>query len=75
MSVIIEFFTTLGNSIVAVIEFTVNMFRDLAYLVKLFAELLPAMPAFWTWLPASVTTIIALTVTVYVILRIVGRSE
>lgn len=75
MNVIIEFFTTLGNAIVGVIEFVINMVRDLVYMVRLFMEMLPAMPAFWTWLPAGLVYLLGLTFSIVVIFRILGRGD
>lgn len=75
MNVIIEFFTTLGNAIVGLIEFLINMVRDLIYMVQLLVEMLPALPAFWTWLPAGLVYLLTLTFSIVVVFRILGRGD
>lgn len=75
MAVVIEFFSTLGKAIVGAFEFFVDMIQDLVFMVKLLAEILPAAPAFMTWLPAGLAYMIALTLSVVVIFRILGRGD
>lgn len=75
MSAIISFFETLGNAIIAFIEFIIDIVRDLIWLIELLADLSPAAPAFWTFLPAGFAYLLALTLSIVVILRILGRSE
>lgn len=74
MSVIIEFLTTFANGIIALIDFVIGMVGDLVYFVKILAESTAALPAFITWLPGGLVAILVLTLTVVVILRVLGRD-
>ena len=75
MTVIIEFFSTLGESILALIRFVIDMVGDLIYFVTLLGELIPVMPAFWTWLPGGLAYTLGLCLSIVVVLRILGRSD
>lgn len=75
MSTIIEFFVGIGNALVSAIRFLVDIVGDLIWFVKLTAEMIPAMPAFWTWLPAGLAYLLGLTISIVVVLRILGRSD
>lgn len=70
-----QFFTTLGRSIVSLIDFVMSMISDLLYLVEMLVELLPALPAFFTWLPSAAVTTVILAFSILVTLRILGRSS
>lgn len=75
MSAIISFFETLGNAIIAFIDFIIDIFRDLIWLIEMLAELSPAAPSFLTFLPAGFAYLLTLTLSIVVILRILGRSD
>lgn len=74
MNAIISFFTSIGDMIVAVFDFTIKQIRDMVFIVKLFAEMSPVMPSFFTWLPAGLASMLGITIAVVVILRIIGRD-
>lgn len=57
------------------IDFIVSMIGDLVYLVGLLGDMLTTLPAFFTWLPAAVGSLLMVTFTVLVVLRILGRSK
>lgn len=75
MSAIFDFIATIGDALIAYIEFAVKNLMDLIWFVGFLAEMLPAMPAFFTWLPHGFVTILAVAFSVVVILRILGRSD
>lgn len=74
MKVIFSYFTTLIDSIVALIEFLISLLRDVVYLVGLLAEMLPVSHSFFTWLPAGLTATLGMTLAVVVVLRVLGRD-
>lgn len=75
MSAIIDFFATLGDAIIALIEFVVKMVSDLVWFVGFLAEMLPAMPAFFAWLPSGFVAILIAAFSIVIILRVLGRSS
>lgn len=75
MSAIVEFLTGIGDAILAFVTFITDIVADLIWFVELLVELIPAMPAFWTWLPGGLAYILGLCISVVVILRILGRGD
>lgn len=75
MNAIIDFFTGIGNALLSLINFIIDFIGDLLWFIGFLGELLPAMPAFWTWLPPALGSLMILTISVVVILRILGRGD
>lgn len=74
MQTLLNYVETLIDSIVGLLRFVVQMVGDLIYLVQLLAELLPALPSFFTFLPSAVVTTVMTAFAVFVILRVLGRD-
>lgn len=75
MGAIIDFFQGIGNALVSLVNFIVDLVSDLVWFVGLIGEMIPVMPAFFTWLPAGLATILGSCIAVVVVLRILGRSD
>ena len=75
MGAIIDFIKSIGEAIIALVEFVIKMIGDLIYVVGLLGELLPVLPNFLTWLPAAVGSLLMVVFGVLVVLRVLGRSE
>ena len=75
MSAIFEFFSTLGNAITAFFDFIGSMFADGIKVIDVFIELLPAMPAFLTWMPYGLVSSVSLIITVCVVFRVLGWGD
>lgn len=74
MGAIIDFFTGLIDTVVALVDFVIQNVQDLVYLVSLLGSLLPQIPIFLSWLPSVFVSIIVFAFTIVLILKIVGRE-
>lgn len=74
MSFIMDILGSLGEVIVGIIDFVVSFFTDLVYIVQLIGTILAQIPAFFSWLPAELSVIIVLGITVAAIYKIAGRD-
>lgn len=75
MSAIVEFFVGIGDAIVALFNFVVDFLADLIWFIGFIVQMIPAMPSFFTWLPAGLAGMLGLAIGVVVILRILGRGD
>ena len=75
MGVIIDFLSGIGQAISAIFQFIVDLVQDLIWFIAFLVELIPAIPALFTWLPAGLVTTLVVGISVVVILRVIGRSE
>ena len=75
MSVIVDFFVGFGEILFAIVNFVVDIVSDLIWFVGFLAELVPAMPIFFSWVPPGLGSMLGLTISVVVILRILGRGD
>lgn len=75
MQQIIQFFQALFDAFGAIIDFIVDFFQDMLYFAVLVVELIPALPAFFTWIPASVWVVFSMLFGLVVVLRVLGRNE
>lgn len=74
MQAIIDFFANIGSVITTVIDFVVQLFRDLITMLELLAKFLVSIPSYFGWLPSSVVAIVALIFSIVVIYKILGRE-
>lgn len=75
MSAFFDLLDGIGQAFISLINFVVDLVSDLVWFVGFISEMLPAMPAFFTWLPAGLSTILFSCIGVVVVLRILGRSD
>lgn len=75
MSQLIQFGQAILDALSALMTFLVDFFADLVYFAKLVVELLPALPAFFTWIPASMWVLFSMLFGLVVVLRVLGRNE
>ena len=74
MQAIINFFVTLGDVIVSIVEFVVKFFKDLIYVIGLLGNLLVSLPAMIGWLPSACISLVVTTFSIVVIYKIMGRE-
>ena len=75
MSQIIQFMAALMDSLDAIINFVVDYFQDALYFAILTVEMIPALPAFFTWIPGALWNIFFMLFGLVVVLRVLGRNE
>lgn len=70
MNMLQGFFSTIGS----VIDFIVDFFADLVYVIGLLGKFILEIPAYFGWLPVSVLAILLTTFSIVVIYMILGRK-
>lgn len=75
MKALIKLVKNLAKAIIGLIDFIIAMIGDLIYLIGLLGDMLSTLPAFFTWLPTAVGSMVMVTFSVLVVLRILGRSK
>lgn len=74
MQAIIDFFKAIGDIIVAIIDFVVSFFGDLIYMIQLTGQFLAQIPAYFSWLPGELVSMLVILFGVVVIYKILGRE-
>lgn len=74
MDALFQILSSIGDAIVGVIDFVVSFFMDLVYIVQLIGSILLQIPSFFSWLPAGLSTLIILIITVASVYKIAGRD-
>lgn len=75
MDGIFKFFTSLGDIIKAVVDFIVNLFKDLVYALNLMKMILVKFPSLLTgWLPPAVISIAVVLIGIVIVYKIIGRD-
>lgn len=65
---------SLVDGISTVIDFVVDFFADLAYMIKLLGEFMANIPGYFSWLPSGVVAVLVTIFGVVVIYKILGRE-
>lgn len=74
MQSIIDFLSSIGDAILAAIDFVISFFGDLIYIIQLTGKFLLQLPGFFSWLPAPVVGVLLTTFAFVVIYKITGRD-
>lgn len=74
MSALIEFFRGIGSAIVTVIQFVINLFKDLVYMIELLVTVVLNIPNYFSWLPSELITLFIVIISVVVMYKILGRE-
>lgn len=74
MDAIIGFLRGIGDAVVGAFDFLVSFIGDIVYLVQLTGKFLVQIPAYFSWLPAPVLTLIVTILTVVVLYKVLGRE-
>ena len=74
LSTIKDFFLGLANVISSLIDFIISLVEDIVYVVKLCGSFVAKIPAYFSWLPASVLALIITIFSIVVIYKILGRE-
>lgn len=74
MDALLSFFKSIGDTIVAVIDFVIGLFQDLIYMISLLGKVVLNIPSYFSWLPAEVIALIVTLIAIVVIYKVLGRE-
>lgn len=74
MGAIIDFFSSIVDTIVSVIDFVISLVSDLFTIITLLADTLLAIPYLIGWLPSTAIAVVVATFAVVVIYKFTGRD-
>lgn len=74
MQALINFFTSLGNVVVSLVEFVIKFIKDLFYIIGLLGNLIVSLPSMIGWLPSACISLTVTAFSIVVIYKIMGRE-
>lgn len=74
MSTLIQFFTSLGGLIGSLVDYVVNFFKDLVWLVRSLAWAAASAFNAITWIPEFLQTYIILLISIIILYKVLGRE-
>lgn len=74
MSALVDFFASLGNVIVSLVEFVFKFIKDLFYIIELLGNTLLALPSMIGWLPSACISLAITAFSIVVIYKVMGRE-
>lgn len=74
MQAIINFFSSLGNIIVSLVQFLIKFVTDLVYIIGLLGNTIISLPSMIGWLPSACITLVITAFSIVVIYKIMGRE-
>lgn len=74
MQAIIDFFVGLGDVISKVIDFVVDFFMDLVYVIGLLGQFVLEIPGYFSWLPGVAISLLVTIFSIVVIYMILNRK-
>ncbi len=73
MAEIASFLEGIGKAIIGLFDFIVGFLSDLIYLVQLTGRVLGQLPSYLIWLPAEISALLLLILSIVIIYKILGR--
>lgn len=74
MQTIIDFFKSFIDIVVSLVDFVVQLFKDLIYIIGLLGKFIVQIPQYIGWLPSTCIALLISTFAVVVIYKILGRE-
>ena len=74
MRAVLSFLSGIGEAVAGAFAFLWSFLQDIVYMVQLTGRLLAQIPSFFSWLPPELLALIVTALTLYVVLRIIGRG-
>lgn len=74
MQGLIDFFVTLGDVIVSLIEFIISFISDLIFVIGLLGNLILKIPMLFSWFPSAFVSLLITIFGIVVIYKILGRE-
>lgn len=70
----LDYIKGIADAVISVVNFIVNLFKDLVYMIELLVNVVGNIPSYFSWLPAELLLIIVALISVVVIYKILGRE-
>lgn len=74
MQSILDFLKGIGDLIAGAIQFVIDFFADVVYVIQLTAKFFAQIPEYFSWLPAEILIVLILIFTVVVLYKVLGRE-
>lgn len=74
MNAIIDFFVGIKDVFTSVVDFVIDFFSDLVYIIGLLGSFVLNIPMYFSWLPAEVVYLVATAFSIVVIYMILNRK-
>lgn len=74
MKAVVKAIKGLVKAVGVLIDFVVDLFEDLVYMIELLGEFIVNIPDYFSWLPGPVIAIIVSIFSIVVIYKIIGRE-
>lgn len=74
MNAIIKFFEGFVDTISAVIDFVVDFFTDLVYVIGLLGQFVIEIPGYFSWLPSEAVALLVTAFSIVVIYMVLNRK-
>ena len=74
MTAIVNFFKGLGDIIGTIIDFIVDLFTDLVYVITLLGKFVLEIPSYFSWLPLELIALVVTLFSLVIIYMILGRK-
>lgn len=74
MDAILNFFSGIADAISSLFDFVFGIVSDLVYLVGLTGKFLAQIPAYFSWLPSQLVTLLVTIFAIVVLYKILGRE-
>lgn len=74
MNAIIDFFVGIKDVFVSVVDFVVDFFSDLLYVIGLLGSFVVYIPTYFSWLPGEIVAIVVTAFSIVIIYMILNRK-
>lgn len=74
MDAILNFFSGIADAVSSLFDFVFGIVSDLVYLVGLTGKFLSQIPAYFSWLPSQLVTLLVTIFAIVVLYKILGRE-
>lgn len=74
MDAIINFFVGLNDVFTSVIDFVIDFFSDLVYVIGLLGSFVLYIPTYFSWLPGEIIYLVATAFSIVVIYMVLNRK-
>lgn len=74
MQAVINFFTGFADTISSLIDFVIDFFSDLVYVIGLLGSFVVSIPGYFLWLPTTIVVMLTVLFSIVVIYMILNRK-
>ena len=69
-----DFIVGIGEMLLAIWDFVIGFFEDIAYIVKITGQAVVHIPDIFSWMPAEMVVLIVLIIGIVVVYKVTGRE-